>query len=114
VVVACASGEEALRYLEEVAARAEHGEHEGADSAANAEGLPHLLLSDIALGAGMRGTELAQRVHQGWPEIAVLLMSGFSVELLASGPEAALGWELLPKPYTRADLARAIGKVLAR
>ena len=108
VVVACASGEEAMRYLEDLADRAEH-------AAEGAEDLPHLLLSDIALGAGMRGTELATRVHQAWPEIAVLLMSGFSVELLStSGPEAALGWELLPKPYTRADLARAMSKVLAR
>ncbi|WP_343632232.1 PAS domain S-box protein [Roseateles sp.] len=105
VVVACASGEEAMRYLEDLAAGADHAERDP---------LPHLLLSDIALGAGMRGTELASRVHGAWPEIAVLLMSGFSVELLSSGPEAALGWELLPKPYTRADLAAAIGRVLAR
>jgi CheY-like chemotaxis protein len=76
--------------------------------------LPHLLLSDIALGAGMRGTELASQVQKQWPDIAVLLMSGFSAELLSSGHENALGWALLPKPYERAALARAIGKVLSR
>ena len=99
-VVACVSGEEALRHLEEVSARRED--------------LPHLLLSDIALGAGMRGTELASSVQKNWPDIAVLLMSGFSAELLTSGPDGALGWDLLPKPYDRATLARAIAKLMSR
>ena len=104
-VVACASGEEALRHLREVADRVDGGG--GGER-------PQLLLSDIALGAGMRGTELAGAVQQAWPDIAVLLVSGFSAELLGSGPEAALGWELLPKPYDRTALARAIAKVLSR
>ncbi|MDH0866600.1 GAF domain-containing protein [Mitsuaria sp. GD03876] len=101
-VTACVSGEEALRHLQDSASRDAGRE------------LPQLLLSDIALGAGMRGTELASRVQKEWPDTAVLLMSGFSAELLASGPEAALGWELLPKPYDRAALARAIAKVMSR
>lgn len=107
-VTACANAEEALRYLSALTDPVEPGEPAAGGP------LPHLLLSDIALGAGMRGTELATRVRQTWPEIAVLLMSGFSAELLASGPGSALGWDLLPKPYERAALARAIGKVLAR
>ncbi|MCW7539786.1 PAS domain S-box protein [Aquabacterium sp. A7-Y] len=67
-----------------------------------------LLLSDIALGAGMRGTELARRAQAIMPELPVLLMTGFSSGLLDAPPE----WELLRKPYTRGDLARAIVKVL--
>jgi PAS domain S-box-containing protein len=67
-----------------------------------------LLLTDIALGAGMRGTDLAARVQQAHPGMPVLLMSGFASGLLATPP----GWELLRKPYTRDDLSRAIAKVL--
>ncbi|ANH67299.1 GAF domain-containing protein [Mitsuaria sp. 7] len=104
-VTACASAEEALRHLREL---------EAAADPAGGGPLPHLLLSDIALGAGMRGTELASQVQKQWPDIAVLLMSGFSAELLSSGHESALDWALLPKPYERAALARAIGKVLSR
>ena len=56
----------------------------------------------------MRGTDLALRAQRQHPELPVLLMSGF-----ASGLHARpLGWELLSKPYTREDLARAIAKVL--
>ena len=72
-----------------------------------------LLLSDIALGAGMRGTRLAAEVQQRFPRMAVLLMSGFSSELLDADREVPQSWELLRKPYTRSDLARAMAKVLA-
>lgn len=72
-----------------------------------------LLLTDIALGAGMRGTELAARAQRRAPGIAVLLMSGFSAELLDADRESPASWELLRKPYTRAELARAISKVIS-
>jgi len=72
-----------------------------------------LLLTDIALGAGMRGTQLAQEAQRRFPDMAILLMSGFSAELLDADRDSPPSWELLPKPYTRAQLARAIAKVLA-
>jgi PAS domain S-box-containing protein len=72
-----------------------------------------LLLSDIALGAGMRGTRLASEVQQRFPHMAVLLMSGFSSELLDADREVPQSWELLRKPYARSELARAMAKVLA-
>ena len=72
-----------------------------------------LLLSDIALGAGMRGTRLATEVQQRFPQLAVLLMSGFSSELLDADREVPQSWELLRKPYTRSELARAMAKLLA-
>ncbi len=71
-----------------------------------------LLLTDIALGAGIRGTELARRIQQRAPHIAVLLMSGYSSDLLNTGADGPPAWTLLRKPYTRADLAHAIAKVV--
>jgi PAS domain S-box-containing protein len=71
-----------------------------------------LLLTDIALGAGMRGTELARQVHTRWPGVAVLLMSGYSSELLQAPEDGPAAWELLRKPYERTELARAIGRAL--
>ena len=45
-----------------------------------------LLLSDIALGAGMRGTELAERSPAPGPGLAVLLTSGYSRYLRCRKP----------------------------
>ena len=73
-----------------------------------------LLLTDIALGAGMRGTALASEVQQRRPEVQVLLMSGFSSELLDADRDSPSLWELLPKPCTRDELAQAIARVVSR
>ncbi|MES2952466.1 MAG: PAS domain S-box protein [Pseudomonadota bacterium] len=72
-----------------------------------------LLLSDIALGTGMRGTELALQAQQRFPKLAVLLMSGFSSELLDADRDSPQEWELLRKPYGRDELAGAITRVLS-
>jgi CheY-like chemotaxis protein len=70
-----------------------------------------LLLSDIALGAGMRGTELAAKAQARAPGLAIVLMSGFSAELLEADRDAPLEWELLRKPCSREELAQAIARV---
>ncbi|MET0544260.1 MAG: ATP-binding protein [Variovorax sp.] len=88
--IACANAEDALQLLD-------------AGTAVD------LLLTDIVLGAGMRGTELADRVHARLPQLPVLLMSGYSSALL----DEPHGRELLRKPCTRADLERAMARVLA-
>jgi PAS domain S-box-containing protein len=72
-----------------------------------------LLLSDIALGPGMRGTRLAALAQQRLPRMAVLLMSGYSAELLDADRDAPLAWELLRKPYSRAELAVAMARLMA-
>jgi PAS domain S-box-containing protein len=92
-VTSCASGEQAMRVL------------------APGTGFD-LLLTDIALGAGMRGTQLAALAQARLPSLGVLLMSGFSAELLAADQESPPTWELLRKPCTRAELAQAIARVV--
>jgi len=64
-VVACTSGEAALTAL---------------DGAAEGRGFD-LLFSDIMLGAGIDGRELAQRIGATHPALAVLLTSGYSSHL---------------------------------
>ena len=67
-----------------------------------------LLLTDIALGAGMRGTELAELARRRWPELPVLLVSGYSADLL----DLPTDRPLLHKPYGRDELANAIAAAL--
>ncbi|MCY4754760.1 PAS domain S-box protein [Pelomonas aquatica] len=93
-VTACASGEQALLLLEPGAAF-------------------QLLLTDIALGSGMRGTELAGLAQARLPALPVLLTSGFPAELLDADRDSPPGWELLQKPYSRNELAQAIARALA-
>jgi hypothetical protein len=40
-------------------------------------------------------------------------MSGYSSELLDADRDSPAAWELLRKPYTRNELARAIARVIA-
>jgi PAS domain S-box-containing protein len=96
-VVACVSAEAALIEL---------------DKAADGRAFD-LLFSDIMLGAGIDGHELARRVNTQYPALAVLLTSGYSRHLADSGKSgAARRWPMLRKPYTRGDLTRAIAQCL--
>jgi len=90
-IVACGSAEQALEMIKTGPA-------------------PALLLSDIALGTGMQGTELADTMRRMLPRLPILLMSGYSSDLLGERP--ANGYMLLPKPYSRAELEASIEKVL--
>ena len=71
-----------------------------------------VLLTDIALGAGMRGTELAAKAQERLPGLAIVLMSGFPAELIEADRDSPLGWELLRKPCSREELAQAIARVI--
>jgi CheY-like chemotaxis protein len=67
-----------------------------------ADGRFDLLLSDVVLGPGLRGDELARRLQEREPALPVLLMSGYA-------PAAPTHeWPLLHKPFTREQLAEAI------
>jgi len=78
-----------------------------------ADGDVDLLLTDIALGPGMRGTDLARSAQRRDPDLPVLLMSGFAPELIDPGADQPLPWELLRKPCTREDLAAALARALS-
>jgi hypothetical protein len=43
----------------------------------------------------------------------VLMMSGYSAELLDADRDAPLAWELLRKPYSRSELALAMARLMA-
>ena len=68
-----------------------------------------LLLSDVALGPGPRGTELVQRAREHRPALPVLLMSGYAAEA-----DAPADVPLLRKPFTREQLAQAVADALTR
>jgi PAS domain S-box-containing protein len=71
-----------------------------------------LLLSDVVLGPGLRGTDIAERARGLRPGLSVLLMSGYAPD--AALPAEGGTWPLLRKPFTREQLAQAITGLLPR
>ena len=90
VVSVAASGEEALEKL--------------------AEQTFDVVVSDMGMGAGMNGWELAERSSAAGPSVRFLLATGWGAaidpgEARARGVEAVLG-----KPYHPDDLVRALAR----
>ena len=71
-----------------------------------------LLLTDVVLPGGMNGRELAAEVARRAPGIPVLYMSGYTEDAIAHHGRLDADAELLQKPFRRADLARAVRRVL--
>jgi CheY-like chemotaxis protein len=67
-----------------------------------------LLFSDVVMPGGIGGFELARTAISRWPELKVLLTSGFPEARLQDNGDAIAGVRLLSKPYRRDDLARAL------
>ena len=72
-----------------------------------------LLFSDVVLGSGMDGVELAREARRIRPQLAILLTSGYQ------GPagrrrddDSAEAFELLHKPYRREQLVGTIRRLL--
>jgi DNA-binding NtrC family response regulator len=67
-----------------------------------------LVLTDVVM-PGMSGPQMASRMRESRPSVAVLLMSGQTIEGGISHP-----YPLLEKPYTHARLLDAVREVLSR
>jgi len=68
---------------------------------------PTLVFSDIVMPGGISGIELARKVRERFPELPVLLTSGYSEHVTATE-----GFPLLQKPYDMEGLAGALGTLL--
>jgi CheY-like chemotaxis protein len=77
---------------------------------------PDLLLSDVMMGPGIDGTELAIQMVGIHPDCKVLLFSGHAatVDLLAKARMSGHDFSLLTKPIHPADLLSRIAESLPR
>ena len=71
-----------------------------------------LVLTDLVM-AGMGGHELAGRLAERYPEVRVLFMSGYTEDTAARRDILLKGNPFLQKPFSVADLARAVHEALA-
>ncbi|MGU3542297.1 PAS domain S-box protein [Methylobacterium sp. A52T] len=67
-----------------------------------------VVFSDVVM-PGMNGVDLAREIRRRWPYLPVVLTSGYSHVLASEGTD---GFPLLGKPYSVADLSRALRKAL--
>jgi PAS domain S-box-containing protein len=70
---------------------------------------PKLIFSDIVMPGGISGIELARKVRNRFPELPILLTTGYSEQVAGSH-----GFPVLQKPYEMDALAGALGNLLKR
>jgi PAS domain S-box-containing protein len=71
-----------------------------------------MLLTDVVMPGEMNGEDLAQEAVKQLPHLKVLYMSGYTRDALQEQGSLKQGVHLLAKPFTRADLAWHVRKVL--
>lgn len=101
----------AARMLEDLGYQVRQaGDTATADALISSQGLPDVVLSDVLL-PGENGVHFAERLRVAFPELPVLLATGFAPDSLDA---AIANYEVLEKPFTRADLAKAVAEALSR
>ncbi|WP_158277607.1 PAS domain-containing sensor histidine kinase [Opitutus sp. ER46] len=71
-----------------------------------------VLITDVVLPEGMNGLVLARRLTAVAPELKVIVMSGYNVEMMEAGSDGLYGYTFLQKPVNSRTLASAIRAVL--
>jgi CheY-like chemotaxis protein len=72
-----------------------------------------LIFSDVVMPGGMTGFDLARWAQQNMPSVRVLLTSGFAEDVARAGEATSADLEILRKPYTGDELARALRAALS-
>jgi signal transduction histidine kinase len=73
-----------------------------------------LLFSDVVMPGGMTGLELAREARRRWPELKVMLTSGYTSLPMADRSADMAGLEILVKPIRMRDLALKVRQVLGQ
>ena len=70
-----------------------------------------VLFTDINMPPGMNGLELAQQVHERWPQVGLVVASGYERPM---SDQIADGGIFIPKPFRPEDIIGAVKKVVAQ
>jgi len=68
---------------------------------------PTLIFTDVVMPGGISGIELARKVRERFPELPILLTTGYSEQVTGSH-----GFPVLQKPYELETLAAGLAKLL--
>ncbi|MFO0581770.1 MAG: response regulator [Anaeromyxobacter sp.] len=84
---------------------------EAFEASAGAGGRIDLVVADVVMPEHS-GREVAERVKREHPEAKVLYVSGYPADVLGRNGILGDGVRLLPKPFGRRELARAVRQAL--
>jgi two-component system, cell cycle sensor histidine kinase and response regulator CckA len=89
---------------------ARHGD-EALGIAFRGSGAFDLVVTDVRMPV-MDGWELARRLRERWPDLPLLFISGYDVELSAGSRRAGPRQALLRKPFDLDELIHEVGRLL--
>jgi CheY-like chemotaxis protein len=72
-----------------------------------------VVVSDMGMGAGMNGWDLADAVKLRWPDVRFLLATGWGAAIDPAEAKIRGVEAVLSKPYLPADLLRALAQSAA-
>jgi PAS domain S-box-containing protein len=72
-----------------------------------------LVITDVVMPGGVGGREVADIALRQQPGVKVLFISGYTRDAILQHGRVEPDFRLLPKPFTRAQLARAVREALA-
>jgi len=102
-----------VRQLDQLGYRATEAENATAALAVLEDNGPFdLLFSDVVMAGKADGFDLARSVAARWPATKIVMTSGFPDTKTSDDSVAMTQVELLSKPYSRADLAQMLQRVL--
>lgn len=77
------------------------------------EGLPvDILFSDLVMPGNLNGFELAAKVAEEFPEVRVLLTSGYASDAVSERMAKGVRYEILHKPFRQSELANRLQSLL--
>ncbi|WP_051971317.1 response regulator [Massilia sp. 9096] len=75
--------------------------------------LPDMLVTDIGLSNGMNGRQLADQVRTQWPQLPVLMVTGYAESTVMKNETLPAQVELLTKPFAMHALVGKVEAMLA-
>ena len=78
-----------------------------------ADGDVDILFTDIMMPGGMSGVDLARTVRLRWPQIQILLTSGYADPDMVKSDDGEASFPWINKPYKTQELARKLRELVA-
>jgi PAS domain S-box-containing protein len=74
---------------------------------------PDMLVTDVGLPNGMNGRQLADHVRVHWPQLPVLMVTGYAESTVMKNEKLPAQMEILTKPFAMNALVDRVGGLLA-